>query len=228
MFVVSPATILNPTKSKRRTDADRLIGSRPLIVPRTSSLSWVILRLAFEWSLLRHIFILSPIPVSFLLFPSLIQQAMALPPLFMLIVMHAEGNLPTIRSRVSPDTTIDRGMDVLAQRGRKLLTRLAAMRGLAGGRLTLVIEQSEMVNLPPLTFVSVRSTGSAGMLDLTHSEIAILREGLFDAAFDERQLHRINQTQRCSIRKVTLDASSISAHARLTGIAVGNSINGRG
>ncbi|MEM8824441.1 MAG: hypothetical protein AAGF30_12585, partial [Pseudomonadota bacterium] len=78
-----------------------------------------------------------------------------------------------------------------------------------------VIEQSPLARIAPLTYVSVQSEEGPEVVSLTSDEVAIIRDGMFQAPLDERLLHRINAAENTFIREITLDARSVSAHARL-------------
>ena len=102
--------------------------------------------------------------------------------------------------------------------GRAALTRITAGRGLRDGALRLVVEQSELGALPPLTYVTVQSEAGPEVLDLTPDERAVLRDALFAPPLDERTLLRINQAEGAFLREVALDARAVSAHARLAAV----------
>ena len=81
--------------------------------------------------------------------------------------------------------------------------------------LILVVEQSELARIRPLTFVSVQRDGARPeVLALTDAEQARMHE-LFDDAFPERVLHLANLQNSEMLRSVALDARGVSAHARL-------------
>ena len=96
-----------------------------------------------------------------------------------------------------------------------MLARVAATRGMRVGQLHLVVEQSELGRLPPLTYVSVQSEDGPEVVALDPSERAQIAAALFQPPLDERLLHRINQAEDVFLRDVVLDARQVSAHARL-------------
>jgi hypothetical protein len=84
------------------------------------------------------------------------------------------------------------------------------------GELALVLEQSELARVTPLTLVSVQSpTPGPHVLDLDAEERAILETRLFDDDLTERMLHNANLREDRHIREVKVAAESVSAHARL-------------
>jgi hypothetical protein len=109
----------------------------------------------------------------------------------------------------------ERGLDLLRDRATRILTKIAAGRGLVSGRLHLVVEQSDLARISPLTLVSVQSEDGPEVLRLTHEEEALIRDTLFQPPLTERALHRIALAEDEQLRDVALDPRSISAHARL-------------
>ena len=80
----------------------------------------------------------------------------------------------------------------------------------------MVIEQSELARIAPLTLVSVQ-TDQPGprLLALDEGDRAVLREGLFDADLTERDLLAVNHRDDLYIRDIAQEARAVSAHARL-------------
>ena len=115
---------------------------------------------------------------------------------------------------LAPAAEVERGMDLVGVRAVAILSKIAAARGLAEGRLHLVVEQSELWRMPPLTLVSVQS--EAG-LRLSEAERGLLA-GLFDAEFSERDMLRINLASNDCLRDVAFDVRGVSAHARLAAL----------
>ena len=111
----------------------------------------------------------------------------------------------------------------LPVRLRERLTRIAAGRPDIGERLHLVVEQSPLRRITPLTMISVQVEGAdrAYVLDLTAEERAMLADGLFDEVLPETLLLRINLTENEFLRSSALDPATISAHARLLAMAGG-------
>lgn len=219
MFILTPSSVLNFRALRRCTATGVMRRAGTLVFPRKLMLSRTFWRLLLDSSLVRHMIVLAPIPAAMLLLPEFVEVGLAVAPVLLLIALIAEGNVLPVTAQPGDDVTSDRTLDVLSQRGRSILTRIAAGRGMMQGRLMLVVEQSDMARLRPLTFVSVQDAETRAVLDLTPEERKMLREGLFDQGLEESTLLRVNLVQKKPLRSVALEASSISAHARLAGMA---------
>ena len=109
--------------------------------------------------------------------------------------------------------------DALNFNATRLLTRLAARRGLTRGELFLVIEQSELARIAPLTLVSIQQAEPAPtVLTLDTDEQRMIREGVFDDQVTERKLHLVALRENENLRSIALDVATISAHARMTAL----------
>jgi hypothetical protein len=188
----------------------------------------------FEHSLPRYVVALLPFPVAMLIWPDLALPISQAPLLMIGFVLFIETSVlsigsPDRRRARATEAEAARALDLLRVRGREVLTRIAAGRGLTDGTLTLVVEQSAMARLRPLTLVRVRTDGETPEpLDLSPDEIALLRDGLFDEALPETLLHRVNQAENEFLRTVTLDVRGVSAHARLAAMAARAPLTARG
>lgn len=217
MFIVSPSTVLNPAALEVRELPRRILG-RVTLWPVGGGLRlW--LRVVFEVELLRYLVVLIPFAAGALIWQD---QALAIaqaPLLMFMLVYAAETRFlrpgKEARAALMEEAEAERGLDLLAVRGRAILTRIAAGRGLQKGALRLVVEQSDLARVAPLTWVSVQSEDGPEVLRLTGDEVALIRQGLFAAPLTERDLHRINLWQDDYLREVRLDARDLSAHARL-------------
>lgn len=218
MLIVTQATIANTGVLETRSLPRRFFGRVMLIPRRAGPALW--LRLLAEVQVLRYLGVLAP----FVLIP-LIWRDLALPisqaPLVMLIVI-AGVELKVLRlskaaraRRVTGDEAARR-LDTLAFRARDCLRRIAARQGIAEGELQLVVEQSELARLPPLTLVSVQTDRPAPrLLALDAGDRAVLEAGLFGDGLTERDLLAVNQRDDLYLRAVTQEARGVSAHARL-------------
>ena len=112
----------------------------------------------------------------------------------------------------------DRGQDLLRARAVSVLTRIAAGRALTQGVLHLVIEQSDLIRIAPLTLVSVQSEDGPQVLCLDRAEAALLRETLFQPPLTEQALHRITLASDEQIHDIAFDPRAVSAHARLAAL----------
>ena len=140
--------------------------------------------------------------------------------LMLVLVMVVELKLLRLsaaaRSRVVDADEAARRLDRLAFRARACLRRIAAHRGIAEGELRLVVEQSELARIAPLTLVSVQTeVPSPHLPPLDETDRAILTEGLFDADFTEADLLAVNHRDDIYLRDVAQEARAVSAHARL-------------
>jgi hypothetical protein len=120
------------------------------------------------------------------------------------------------RERLMSADEAARRLDTFAFRAKAALRRIAARRDLSEGEIMLVLEQSELARVSPLTLVSVQSgTPEPHVLALDAEERRILQETLFDADLTERMLHAANLREDKVIREVRIETRGVSAHARL-------------
>lgn len=221
MFVVAPTTVWNPAALEVH-ELPRRIGGRVTVWPVGGGLRlWA--RVVFEVELLRYLAALLPFALGALIWQD---QALAIaqaPLLMFLVVYAAETKLmrlsPAARACLIDEAGADRLRDLLRVRARAILTRIAAGRDLRDGALRLVIEQSELARVAPLTWVSVQSEQGPEVLRLSLDEVALLRATLFAPPLDERGLQRVNQREGVFLREERLEAREVSAHARLAALA---------
>ncbi|TCP58709.1 hypothetical protein EV663_11839 [Rhodovulum bhavnagarense] len=225
LHVVTPSTVSNRSALKIRKVPRSFIGFGLGMLPRgamTRSIYW---RMAMEINFLRYCAALVPFPLAMLIFPEkalLIGQA---PALMFLAVYFFESRLlsvdtPERRRRLMAEEEAERGADMLGARGREVLTQIAAQRGLGAGVLHLVVEQSALARLPPITLVSLqRAEPQPEVLDLSAQEQAAIRAGLFDGTFTEKHMHTCSLALGRFLHDVSLDARGVSAHARLAALA---------
>ncbi|MEX0339164.1 MAG: hypothetical protein AB3N11_09015 [Arenibacterium sp.] len=219
LFILSPDTVWNPGILSFPT-APRKILERGMILPRRD-VSWgFVLRVIVENQLLRFLFTLLPFGVAALVWP-----ASALPisqaPLAMLVVI-AFVELRVLRVRkekreyIVTEAEAARALDTLQFRGRRILAQLAAKRGIESGKIYLVVEKSDMFRVPPMTVASLQlDHGKSRLVPLSADERALIRDGLFDDDFTERDLFLANQREDVTFRSVAFEARGVSAHARL-------------
>jgi hypothetical protein len=224
MFVVCPSTVWNRTALETQAVPKRIFG-RVALFPRRGASSGLWARLAFEAQPLRYIGALLPFIAAMFAWPHLALPIAQAPLAMILVIGIVEMKVlrfePDRRQTVASEAEVARSLDTLRFRGTAALRRIAAARGLASGDLHLVVEQSELARIAPLTLVSVQRDGRrAEVLDLDEGERALLDE-LFDANFTERDLQRANQREDAFVRTVTFDARGVSAHARLAAMMRG-------
>lgn len=219
LLVLSPDTVVNQSILSFST-APRKILQRGMILPRRTAKLSVRFRFIVESQLVRYAVTLSPFLAVGLIWRDL-ALALGSAPVFMLAAIGlVEMRLLRIpvakRGTITTEAEAARTLDTLTFRGRRVLTELAARRGMDSGTLYLVIEQSDLVRIPPLTIVSLQSdTGKSRLIPVNDAERAVITEGLFDADFTEEALARANQREGVFLRSVAFEARSVSAHARL-------------
>lgn len=217
MFLITHDTVSNRAALAIRWVPRKFLG-RTALWPRGGGWRlWV--RLVFEVEILRYLTALAPFVIATLIWRDY-ALAIAQAPIPMLILIWlVEARLlrvsPRQRAKLVTEAEAERGLDLLRERARLILGQIAAGRDLDQGRLHLVIEQSEMLRIPPLTLVSVQSDAGPELLRLTRDEQALIRSTLFDADLSERALQRIGLARRIEAHDLTFDPTTLSAHARL-------------
>lgn len=225
LFLLTPSSIRNRDYLNGVRVPKQVLGRGFDIRPRGGLKNPVFWRLLIEQALTRYLIALSPFPVALAIWPDLALPISQAPVLMFGIVLYIESNVlsvptPDRRRALMDASEIARGLDHLRARARSLLTRVAARRGLTGGVLHLVVEQSAMARVRPFTILSLQYEGATvQVLDLDPEEARLLQDTLFDAELPERHLHRINLAENIFLRDMPLDARSVSAHARLAALA---------
>ena len=217
MFIVSRSTVANRGALHINRVPRKFMG-RTALWPRGGSLGlWA--RLVFEVEFLRYIAALMPFVVATLIWREY-ALAIAQAPIPMLIIIYlVEARLLRVphgqRAALVSETEAERGLDLLRTRARSILTKIAAGRGVQAGRLHLVIEQSEMLRIAPLSLVSVQAEDGPDILDLTPQERALIEDTLFQPPLTERDLQKISLARKAPLHDLGLEAREVSAHARL-------------
>jgi hypothetical protein len=226
LLVVTPSTVQrNAALSPRKPPARFLNRGGMRAVPRGGPLTRIWWRMVLDLAFPRYMLALVPFPIAMLLRPDLALAISQAPLLMFGLVYMVEAYVlsipsPEKRRALIAEAEAERGLDRLRGRGEAILTTIATGRGLTTGTLHLVVEQSALARVTPLTLVSVQEHGDrVSVLDLTAAEMALIRETLFDDAMDERLLQTINQAEKTFLRDTPLDLRSISAHARLMAMA---------
>jgi hypothetical protein len=176
----------------------------------------------FESEVLRYGAALLPFPVAALIWQDqAIAIAQAPLPMFAVVYMVETHLLRVPRERraaLASKAEIEAAMDAFRARARTVLTRIAAARGLAEGALWLVAEQSDLIRVAPLTFVSVQAEPATEVLALTREEEGWLHEALFAAPFSEEVFRRVNLAAGEFLRAERLEVRTLSAHARMAAL----------
>lgn len=222
MFIVCPSTLYNHKALETRSVPKRMIG-RISLIPRREATGRMVARLIFEVQVLRFLGALMPFVVAMLIWPDLALPISQAPIPMLILIAFVETrvfNMPKEkRNALVTDDEMARTLDALRFNGTRALTRIAAHQGIAAGEIHLVVEQSELARVTPLTLVSVQMPApNAAVLDLDSEARRWLREGLFDETLTEKALHAVTVRQAQSIHMVTLETGTISAHARMAAL----------
>jgi hypothetical protein len=221
MLIITEATLSNPGVLETASLPKRFLG-RVALFPRGCGLGvWV--RLIAEVQLLRYIAPLLPFVGIALVFRELALPFTQAPLLMLIAIIIVEMRVlrlsKSARARLVAEDEAARRLDALAFRARACLRRIAARHALAEGELRLVIEQSELARIPPLTLVSVQvDRPRPRVLDLDDGDRDVLRTGLFDADLTERDLLAVNHRDDLYLRDIAQEARAVSAHARLAAL----------
>ena len=219
MFVLSPETVWNPSILDFPT-APRKILVRGLMLPRRDVTWGFIFRMIFESQVLRFAITLLPFGIAAIVWPTAALPVSQAPLVMLFAIGVVELRVLRIprekRKEMTTEAKAATALDSLNFRGRRILAQMAASRGMETGTIFLVVEQSDMVRVPPMTIVSVQlDEGKSRLVPLTAEERAVIRDGLFDDEFTERDLFLANQREGVPFRSVAFKARGVSAHARL-------------
>jgi hypothetical protein len=218
MLILTKDTVRNPAILKVRQLPRKFFG-RVTVWPkgRVGLAGYLRIMIEFQW--LRYTLALLPLVIIGLIWNGLALPLAQAPIVMLIIIWWIEMRVLRVpkskRGRVIDRADADRALNTLRVQARSALTRIAAGRGMRTGQLHLVIEQSDLALLAPLTYVSVQSDDGPEVIALDLAERDILRETLFQPPLDERLLQRINQAENLFLRDISFDARAVSAHARL-------------
>ncbi len=225
MFLICKQTVANRSALHMHRVPRKFLG-RTALWPRAGSVGlWA--RLIFEVEFLRYITALLPFVAATLIWQEY-ALAIAQAPIPMLILIFlVEARLlrvsPERRKTLVTDAEAERGLDLMRSRARQILTRIAAGREMQAGRLHLVIEQSEMLRVPPLSLVSVQLEDGPEIMDLTPEDRRLIAETLFQPPLSERELQKISLARKIEVHDVSLEAGQVSGHARLAAMMAARS-----
>jgi len=217
MLIVTEATIVNRGVLETRSLPRKFLG-RVLVVPRgAGAKQW--LRLLVEMQFMRFLAALVPFAVVPLLSRDLAAPVMQAPLAMVVVIAFYELKFFRLsqegRLRAVDEDEAARRLDTLAFRAKAYLRRVAARHGMAEGELRLVVEQSELARIPPLTLVSVQAESPKPRVVPLDPEDRAGLETLFDEALTERDLLAVNHREGLYIRDIAQEARAVSAHARL-------------
>lgn len=191
-----------------------------MVFPRKEASARLRFRIILESQFVRYFLTLVPFIAAGITWPELALPLGSAPVLMLIAVGFVELRILRLpaakRKDVVGEAESARALDTLNFRGRKILSSLAAKRGIQTGNLFLVVEQSDLVRLNPLTFVSLqKDEGKSRLVTLNKEEREMIRTGLFDPDFTEQDLALANQREATFLRSVNFEARGVSAHARL-------------
>ena len=217
MLILTHGTLRNPGILKVRQLPRKFFGR---VTPRLrGGARRACLRIWAEFQILRYLITLLPLVLIGMTWTSAALPLAQAPLLMLILIWWVEMRVLRVpakrRGTLIDAAEAERMLDLLRVQARAALTRIGAARQMRAGVLHLVVEQSDLRGLPPLTYVTVQTEEGPAVLDLDQAEQAILRDTLFRPPLTERLLHRVNLSQNVFLRDITLDARQVSAHARL-------------
>ena len=217
-FILSPETVWNP-KALATGSVPRKVLHRIAFLPKGGGIG-LIARVIMENEPLRYFIALSPFVVAMFIWRDLALPISQAPVAMIIVIGFFEMKVLRVsneaRKTLMNEDEVARVLDTLNYRARRVLTKLAALRGLTSGEVMLVVEQSELARVTPLTLVSVQTReDKPRILSLTQQERDLIAAELFDDTFTERLLHRANLREDVYLRSVSFDARGVSGHARL-------------
>mgnify|MGYP005852133155 FL=1 len=220
MFIITPKTIANRAALEFRQIPRRFLG-RSFVWPRGGG--WRLkARVIFEIELLRYLVALAPFAAMALIWRSSALAIAQAPALMVLVIYGVEMRFlrltPAARESLLDPAERDRLADLLDARGRSILTRIGAGRRLTAGTLHLVVEQSELARVAPLTFVTVQNDDGPAILDLTTPEQALIHDTLFAPPLTEAAMQKLTLSRKDTVSSVPLDLRSIPAHDRMAAL----------
>jgi hypothetical protein len=221
MLILTHATMRNPGVLETRSLPKKFLGRVPIFPLNAGIATWA--RLLVEMQPLRFLVTLLPFVVTPLMSRDLAVPVMQAPALMVILVLLVEMKVlrltATRRAGLVGTDEAARRLDTLAFRARSCLRRIGARHDLHEGTLRLVVEQSELARVRPLTLVSVQGdTPDPHVLRLDPEDREVLRQGLFDVELTERDLLAVNHRDNRYIREITQEARAVSAHARLAAL----------
>lgn len=218
MLVLTKDTLLNPDILKTRSLPRRFLG-RVSVWPRGAG-AGVWARLLVEAQFLRYLVALTPLVLlMFVWEDGALAMAHAPLPMVALIIfveMRVLRMSDAARKKLLNEDIATGRLETLGFRARALLREIAARRGIADGDLHLVVEQSDLARVAPLTLVTVQAaTPKPHVLELDADERAMLRARLFDEELTESHVHEAALMKKTFLHDFRQEARAVSAHARL-------------
>lgn len=225
IFVVTPETVLGKKTLETSYAPRKLMSMGVGVYPRGQLFSKLFWRVLFEKSLPRYTVALLPFPLLMIAKPEWALGLSQAPLAMFGFVLIVETYVLTVSDRdkrraLATEAEATEVMDLLQVRARAALARIAAARDLGGTIIHLMVEQSGLIRVPQLTFLSVQQGGDApGYLSLTEAERDDLRDTIFDDVLTEERLQRVNLSRNKLEVSIEFDPASVSAHQRLAAMA---------
>lgn len=217
MLVVTPKTVLNPVVLETTVVPRKFFG-RALPRPSRAPAS-LRLRLLVEIQFLRFMVALVPFCIPMLIWPQSAAPISQAPLAMLVLIGISETYVLRLtqgqRTRLMSEAEAETIQDNLRFRGQAALRKIAARKGIENGQIKLVVEQSDLARITPLTFVSVQAEApKPHVLTLDEGDREAL-DNLFDDELSERELHRSALRLGRMLQVIALETRSVSAHARL-------------
>lgn len=225
IFVVTPETVVGKKTLETSYAPRKLMSLGVGVYPKGQLFSKLFWRVLFEKSLPRYTVALLPFPLLMIARPDWALGLSQAPLAMFGFVLIVESYVLTVSDRdkrraLATEAEAAQVMDLLQVRARSVLARIAAARELDGTEIHLMVEQSGLIRVPQLTFLSVQHGGDApGYLSLTDAEQEDLRDTIFDEALTEQTLQRVNLSRNKLEVSFGFDPAAVSAHQRLAAMA---------
>ncbi|WP_424973606.1 hypothetical protein [Dinoroseobacter sp. S124A] len=225
ILVVTPETVLGKSTLDTSYVPRRLMSLGVWVYPRGGLFSKLFWRIVFEKSLARYVIALLPFPLLMIARPDWALGLSQAPLAMFGFVLIIETYVLTVSDRdkrraLATEAEVARVQDLLQVRARSVLARIAAARDMRAGELHLMIEQSGLIRVPQLTFLSVQEGGEdPRFLSLTPAERQDVQDTIFAEGLTEDALQRVNLSQNKLEVSVPFDPAEVSAHARLAAMA---------
>ncbi|MEM1078222.1 MAG: hypothetical protein AAGI09_06815 [Pseudomonadota bacterium] len=225
ILVVTPETVLGKSTLDTTYVPRRLMSLGVWVFPRGGFFTKLFWRIVFEKSLARYVIALLPFPLMIIARPDWALGLSQAPLAMFGFVLFIETYVLTVSDRdkrraLATEAEAARVQDLLQVRARAVLARVAAARDMRAGELHLMIEQSGLIRVPQLTFLSVQQGGEdPKFLSLTLEERQDLQATIFAEGLSEEDLQRASLSQNKLELSIAFDPSEVSAHARLAALA---------
>ncbi|WP_425038625.1 hypothetical protein [Primorskyibacter sp. S187A] len=219
LLVLTQDTVWNPG-ALETGHVPRKVINRISILPRREAGAKLVARVIFESQILRYMVALTPFIIAMFVWPDLALPISQAPIAMIVAIAFVEMKVlrikPEKRDALIAEHEAAQALDALTFRARNILSRIAARHEDLEGEILLVVEQSELANIAPLTLVSVQTAiGRPRLLALDAEDRALVRDALFDDSFTETQLQLANLREDSFVRTTTFDTRGVSGHARL-------------